>query len=97
MNMETDSVQEHPPSLKIVPTIYPTSPPLEEVLDGFWRTGPEFDALTGRLAPTEKPLAILEQLGPSPFERGGFPLIGFLATTYDKVSRYALRGGRADA
>ena len=34
--------------------------------------------------------AALEQLGPSPFARGGFPLIGFLATTYDKVGRYAL-------
>ena len=97
MNVESDPAHEHPPSLKIVPTIYPTSPPLEDVLDGFWRTGPEFDSLSGPLAPPEKPLAILEQLGPSPFERGGFPLIGFLATTYDKVSRYALCGGRADA
>ena len=97
MTTENESAHEHPPSLKIVPTIYPTSPPLEEVLDGFWRTGPEFDSLTSRHVPPEKPLAILEQLGPSPFERGGFPLIGFLATTYDKVSRYALRGGLADA
>ena len=97
MTTENEFAHEHPPSLKIVPTIYPTSPPLEEVLDGFWRTGPEFDSLTSPLAPPEKPLAILEQLGPSPFERGGFPLIGFLATTYDKVSRYALRGGRVDA
>lgn len=97
MTTENEFAHEHPPSLKIVPTIYPTSPPLEEVLDGFWRTGPEFDSLTSRLVGPEKPLAILEQLGPSTFERGGFPLIGFLATTYDKVSRYALRGGRADA
>ena len=106
MPAENASAHDHPPSLKVVPTIYPTSPPLEEVLDGFWRTGPEFDSLTGgptlqgtgpHPAPPEKPLAILEQLGPSPFERGGFPLIGFLATTYDKVSRYALGGGRADA
>ena len=99
MTTENESAHEHPPSLKIVPTIYPTSPALEDVLDGFWRTGPEFDSLTGSpppqgvghaLDPPEKPLAILEQLGPSPFERGGFPLIGFLATTYDKVSRYAV-------
>ena len=97
MPTEHDAAHEHPPSLKIVPTIYPTSPPLEDVLDGFWRTGPEFDSLTSPLDPPENPLAILEQLGPSPFERGGFPLIGFLATTYDKVSRYALRGDLADA
>lgn len=90
MTTGNDPTPEHPPSLKIVPTIYPTSPPLEEVLDGFWRTGPEFESVIIHLAPPEKPLAILELLGPSPFERGGFPLIGFLATTYDKVSRYAL-------
>ena len=40
--------------------------------------------------PPIKLLAILEKLGPSPFERGRFPLIGFLATTYDKVSHFAL-------
>ena len=97
MTAENESAHEHPPSLKVVPTIYPTSPPLEDVLDCFWRTGPEFDSLTIQLVGPEKPLAILEQLGPSPFERGGFPLIGFLATTYDKVSRYALRGGLPDA
>lgn len=97
MTVENETAHEHPPSLKIVPTIYPTSPPLEEVVDGFWRTGPEFDSVNIQLAPPENPLAILEQLGPSPFERGGFPLIGFLATTYDKVSRYALHGGLPDA
>lgn len=46
------------------------------------------------LKPPPKPLATLEKLGPSPFERGSFPLIGFLATTYDKVTQFALeRGG----
>ncbi len=96
MTTEHESFYEHPPSLKIVPTIYPTSPPLEEVLNRFWQTGPEFDSVDIQIAPPEKPLAILEQLGPSPFERGGFPLIGFLATTYDKVSRFALRDGTAE-
>ena len=90
MPTEHDAAHEPPPSLKVVPTIYPTSPSLEDALDRFWRTGPEFDTVAIDLAPSHKPLAILEQLGPSPFERGGFPLIGFLATTYDKVSRYAL-------
>ena len=90
MPAEHDPAHEPPPSLKIVPTIYPTSPALEDVVHGFWRTGPEFDSVVIDLAPSPKPLAILEHLGPSPFERGGFPLIGFLATTYDKVSRYAL-------
>jgi len=79
-----------PPSLKIVPTIYPTSPPVASQLEGFWDVGPEFKGVTAQVEPPDRPLALLEQLGPSPFARGGFPLIGFLATTYDKVSRYAL-------
>ncbi len=79
-----------PPSLKIVPTIYPTSPPIEDVLDRFWDTGPEFDDVEVKIDPPGRPLILLERLGPSPFARGGFPLIGFLATTYDKVGRYAL-------
>ncbi len=86
-------VDDIPPSLKIVPTIYPTSPPVEEVVERFWDTGAEFDSVQIRIAPPERPLALLEKLGPSPFEQGGFPVIGFLATTYDKVSRYALQRG----
>ncbi len=84
------SYDEMPPALKVVPTIYPTSPPIDLLVDRFWETGPEFDRVGAHIEPPPTPLAILEALGPSPFERGGFPLIGFLATTYDKVSRYAL-------
>jgi hypothetical protein len=57
---------------------------------GFWDTGPEFDSVQTRIEPPETPFALLKQLGPSPFERGRFPLIGFLATVYDKVTRRAL-------
>jgi uncharacterized Zn finger protein len=64
--------------------------PCEHSLDRFWQVGPEFDAVAISVEPPDAPLALLERLGPSPFERGGFPVIGFLATTYDKVSRYAL-------
>ena len=84
---------EMPPSLKIVPTVYPTSPPVDEQVERFWDTGPEFESVRIRVEPPERPLALLEHLGPSPFERSGFPVIGFLATTYDKVSRYALERG----
>jgi uncharacterized Zn finger protein len=76
--------------LKIVPTVYATSPPLESCLDRFWEAGPELETVQVQIAPPATPLDLLERLGPSPFPRGGFPLIGFLATTYDKVSRYAL-------
>lgn len=93
MSIDDRQETDPPPSLRIVPTIYPVSPPLEEQVDRFWETGPEFDEVTVNVEPPERPLALLEQLGPSPFERGGFPVIGFLATTYDKVSRYALERG----
>lgn len=76
-------------SIKIIPTDYPVSPPLSQCLDHFFEVGPDFDTIAPKIEPPHQPLALLEQLGPSPFERGRFPLIGFLATTYDKVSRYA--------
>jgi hypothetical protein len=79
---------------KPIPTIYPTSLPVEQMLDRFWMTGPAFDKVRIRVEPPEVPLAILKQLGSSPFERGGFPVIGFLATTYERVSRYALERAR---
>ncbi len=85
-----ESIETGPPPLTILPTVYPTSPPLEEVIGRFWNLGPDFASVEVHVEPPAQPLAILEQLGPSPFERGSFPLIGFLATTYDKVSRYAL-------
>ena len=77
-------------SIKVVPTVYPTSPPIEKCVDSFWETGESFESVVVTIHPPERPLAVLEDLGPSPFPRGSFPLVGFLATTYDKVSRYAL-------
>jgi hypothetical protein len=60
----------------------------------FWGDARAIAQVHITLKPPPKPLATLEKLGPSPFERGRFPLIGFLATTYDKVSQFALeRGG----
>lgn len=56
----------------------------------FWGDQADFAAVAVHIEQPEKSLELLERLGPSPFERGGFPLIGFLATTYDKVARYAL-------
>lgn len=81
---------ELPPALRIVPTIYPTSPPVAEMQEQFWHVGESFHSVEVAIAPPQKPLELLEKLGPSPFERGGFPLVGFLATTFEKVSRYAL-------
>lgn len=60
---------------------------------GFWNAGSDLAGIEVQIAPPEKSLELLERLGPSPFERGGFPLIGFLATTYDKVARSVLPPG----
>jgi|CXWL01.1.fsa_nt_gi hypothetical protein len=56
----------------------------------FWGDSREIENVVITFRPPIKPLAILEKLGPSPFERGSFPLIGFLATTFDKVGQFAL-------
>ena len=74
----------------LAPAAYPPSPPLAELIDRFWEPGPEFHDVEVQLAPPDTPLELLEQLGPSPFERGGFPLIGFLASTYDRVTQSTL-------
>lgn len=81
---------EMPPTLKVVPTIYPTSSAVPASPRDFWRAGDALAEVRCDIEPPEDPLAILEQLGPSPFPRGQFPLIGFLASTYDRVSRYAV-------
>lgn len=56
----------------------------------FWGDGFPLESFDVTIRPPAKPLAILEKLGSSPFERGQFPFIGFLATTYEKVSQFAL-------
>lgn len=61
-----------------------------EAGENFFAAGPGLEQVQITVAAPDKPLAILEKLGPSPFERGGFPVIGFLATTYERVSRFAL-------
>jgi len=84
------TAEDVPPSLKVVPTIHPPSPPLAADPATFFAMGVGAEELTFDVTPPEKPLHILEDLGTSPFPRGSFPLIGFLATTYENVSRYAV-------
>jgi len=64
--------------------------------ESFWRAGSSLDEIAIHVSEPAKSLDILEKLGPSPFERGGFPLIGFLATTYEKVTRIAFSGGNRE-
>lgn len=52
--------------------------------EAFYRAGGEFEAL-GTPDLSKYPSA-LERLGPSPFAKTGFPLVGFLATLYDQIA-----------
>jgi hypothetical protein len=86
---EVTSDTEGPRTLRVIPTIYPTSPAVETQLANFYQAGPGLAEVRVDVEYPERSLELLELLGPSPFPRSEFPLIGFLATTYDKVSRYA--------
>ena len=52
----------------------------------FYRAGPELDALSGSSDPAQH---VLEQLGPPPFRKTNFPILGFLTTFYEHVSAHA--------
>jgi len=60
------------------PPELPTDP------DAFYCAGPDIDLLTVVPAPPTK--HVLEQLGPPPFRKTSFPLMGFLATFYEHVA-----------
>jgi hypothetical protein len=77
--MTSDSLQQPPPDL--------TSD-----ADAFFRAGPDVDLLTSVPPPAEQ-THVLEQLGPPPFRKTSFPMMGFLASVYEHVA--AQVSGRA--
>ena len=50
----------------------------------FFRAGPGIDALESAASSDQRPA--LERLGPTPFRKSKFPLLGFLATVYEHVA-----------
>jgi hypothetical protein len=52
----------------------------------FFAAGPDIDLLTVVPAPPAK--HVLEQLGPPPFRKTSFPMMGFLATFYEHVASH---------
>jgi hypothetical protein len=50
--------------------------------DSFWVAGEGVTALDDAAA-DDRPA--IERLGPSPFPKGGFPVLGFLASVYEHV------------
>ncbi|MDX2148362.1 MAG: hypothetical protein SFZ23_12650 [Planctomycetota bacterium] len=65
------------------------SQPLEQDLSRFWEPGPELAEVDAPLSKPDVPQPLLRRLGPSPFEKGRFPLVGLLATCYDVISARA--------
>jgi hypothetical protein len=57
---------------------------LEEDLDAFFRAGADVAVLDAPA--TSEPAPVLERLGPPPFRKSNFPLLGFLATVYEQVA-----------
>ncbi len=69
-------------------------PPAELPISGeaFWSRA----SAAGVLNPptVDEPMPALKQLGPPPFARGGFPLIGFLETVYGHIADHAREARR---
>ncbi len=67
----------------------PASPPtdLPAGADLFWVPPADLDAF--EVPPVAESIPALRRLGPLPFPRGGFPLMGFLASVYDHVADHA--------
>jgi hypothetical protein len=62
------------------------APDLPRDADAFFRAGPDIELLSVVPAPAAK--HVLEQLGPPPFRKTSFPMMGFLATFYEHVAAH---------
>ena len=60
---------------------------LPAVPAAFWSAAVNLDAVEP--CPEAPSTPVLPRLGPPPFPRGGFPLLGFLATVYEHVAKSA--------
>ena len=53
----------------------------------FFRAGPDLDLLNS-VPPPQPGQHVLEQLGPPPFRKTSFPMMGFLASMYEQVAAH---------
>ena len=72
--------------------LQPHAPPLESLLEDFWRGAGEIELVQAPAAHDSIKHALLRRLGPSPLQ-GRFPMVGLLASIYDAVSEAARRRG----
>jgi uncharacterized Zn finger protein len=70
--------------------------PLHAVLDSFWASGPELEALRVSPLAGEAPDALLRQLGPAPVEVGERNLSELLASAYAALAQAAERKALAE-
>jgi uncharacterized Zn finger protein len=63
----------------------------EALLERFWESPTDLDALDLALEPPPVPTPMLRRLGPSPFEDAKFPLVGLLATCYEVARERLLK------
>jgi uncharacterized Zn finger protein len=77
-----------------IPGSQVAAPPLESVLDDFWRGAGDLEEVQWQPPPGAVPHALLRRLGPSPMQ-GKFPMVGLLASIYDAVADAARQRGDA--
>jgi hypothetical protein len=66
----------------------PQPPPhLPPDREGFFRAGADMELLSA-VTPAEPGRHVLEQLGPPPFRKTSFPMMGFLASMYEQVAAH---------
>jgi hypothetical protein len=75
-----DSPEQPLPSASQPPEHLPTDPA------AFFRAGADMELLTAVEATESK--HVLEQLGPPPFRKTSFPMMGFLASFYEHVAAH---------
>jgi uncharacterized Zn finger protein len=79
-----------------VPQVPEPGVSLSTVLDSFWQSGPELEALRVSPLAGEAPDALLRQLGPAPVEVGGRNLVELLAPAYATLAQAAQRRALAE-
>lgn len=73
------------------PSSTEASPPphLPTDLRAYYRSGPDAESVS--LSPQPEPKHVLEQLGPPPFRKTSFPMMGFLASLYEHIAAHVTR------
>ncbi len=75
--------------------LHTPAPTLESSIESFWSSTVPLESIPEVVTPPHEPYEILKRLGTSPFEASNFPLVGFLASAYERASRLAMERGRA--